>query len=102
MTVMKWYKSWGAHPMNEDFDYGQEIEREIKELEANLPEIKARLTRCGNLCSMCKHFHVHNRAEFACNAFPEGIPEPILRGKADHTNPYPGDNGILFEMAEDD
>lgn len=31
-----------------------------------------------------------------CKAFPTGIPEMILRGENDHTQPIPGDHGILY------
>lgn len=45
-------------------------------------------------CANCK-----NRIEnLQCLAFPDLIPEEIYSGKFDHTNPYPGDNGILFEQ----
>jgi len=37
-----------------------------------------------------------------CDAFPdgEGIPDELLRDLADHTLPFPGDNGVRFEMRE--
>ena len=36
-----------------------------------------------------------------CKAFPKGIPEKIITGEHDHTNPFPGDNEIRFEPIED-
>jgi len=32
-----------------------------------------------------------------CAAFSGWIPTPILLNEFDHTEPYPGDNGIRFE-----
>ena len=34
-----------------------------------------------------------------CDAYPDGIPEPIVTGEFDHTRPYFGDHGIQFETA---
>ena len=44
-------------------------------------------------CLFCQHYE---KALF-CDAFPDGIPEAILTGEHDHTDQYPGDNGIRFE-----
>ena len=44
---------------------------------------------------MCKHF----RKDWKCSAFTI-IPDEILLGLHDHTEPFPGDNGIRFEPVE--
>jgi len=36
-----------------------------------------------------------------CEAYPKGIPDKILTGEVDHTEPYKGDHGIQFELIED-
>lgn len=46
-------------------------------------------------CIYCTHYIVG--LGFKCEAFPDEIPIEILMGK-NHTEPYPGDNGIRFEM----
>jgi len=49
--------------------------------------------------SSCVKCHRLKSADliFICKAFPVGIPDKILTGERDHTKPFPGDNGILFE-----
>lgn len=48
-------------------------------------------------CFACRYLRKRGR----CKAFPGGIPEAIITGENDHTEPYPGDNGIRFELLED-
>ena len=49
------------------------------------------------ICYTCSHL----REEMTCEAFPEGIPDDILESRADHRQPYPGDNGIHYEQDPD-
>jgi len=45
-------------------------------------------------CIDCKH---KTPDENTCKAFPGRIPKEILRGENDHSKPFSGDNGIVFE-----
>jgi hypothetical protein len=52
-------------------------------------------------CSFCKRFNIPVRspsgpAPLTCEAFPDGIPDPILRAEISHAEPYPGDGGKTF------
>ena len=48
------------------------------------------------ICHTCKH----RRGVWTCAAFTERIPNEILGGEVSHTRPYPGDNGITFEVLQ--
>lgn len=49
-------------------------------------------------CTACTH--LDQAAEtMRCDAFPDGIPIEITHNRFDHHNPYPGDQGVLFELA---
>jgi hypothetical protein len=45
-------------------------------------------------CVWCRH-----RADDGdrCRAFPDGIPEAILKNRHDHCHPYDGDRGVRYE-----
>jgi hypothetical protein len=52
-------------------------------------------------CAFCKHeLRESPLPGRRCSAFPDGIPLDILNGKNWHVEPYPGDNGILYEASE--
>ena len=46
-------------------------------------------------CGFCTHYFA---GQERCTAFPNGIPEDILEGRADHRLPYAGDHGIRLEL----
>lgn len=49
--------------------------------------------RIGPLCSKCAHI----TPSYLCRVFPKGIPDEIVDGLP-HTQPYPGDGGVVFEQ----
>lgn len=50
----------------------------------------------GPLCISCRHI----RADYACDAFPDGIPFEIVAGNP-HREPFKGDGGIRYEKRPD-
>ena len=51
------------------------------------------MERIQPMCDAC----IHRTEQFACKAFPNGIPDRILFEGADHRKPFKGDNGIRFQ-----
>lgn len=58
-------------------------------------------------CEKCRHFRglgtdlvpVAEDDGWSCDAFPSGIPDEIAVEWMDHSTPFPGDQGIRFELA---
>lgn len=56
--------------------------------------------RFQTICFECVHLSPDEGEEDtmpACAAFPQGIPDEIIRLGFDHRLEFPGDNGIRFE-----
>lgn len=51
-------------------------------------------------CEICTRNYEYDAVNFRsiCDAFPGGIPDAIYFNKHYHYYPYPGDNGLLFEV----
>lgn len=52
------------------------------------------------ICKKCKHLISSDK--WICEAYRNGIPDPILTDKVNHRKPYRGDNGIQFEELPDE
>ena len=48
------------------------------------------------VCSYCAR--MSKEGPLTCPAFPDGIPQDMLRSRLDHTKPVDGDHGIQFEQ----
>ena len=48
-------------------------------------------------CRNCKHWH----GGLVCDAYPKGIPLPIMAGDVSHMKPLPGDNGLQWERKDE-
>jgi hypothetical protein len=58
----------------------------------------------GIPCLSCAHVYdgeEDDRGRLVCEAFPDGIPDDIYLGKNPHTEPFPGDGGIMFTPETD-
>jgi hypothetical protein len=53
------------------------------------------------ICVFCSHFKT-NEDSLVCDAYADGIPDAILKGKVDHQKPYEGDGGIQFKHIVED
>lgn len=56
----------------------------------------------SEVCLNCKHFNsevFRKEDRHTCAAFQQ-IPWEIWDGENDHTQPFPGDNGIQFELRQ--
>jgi len=53
------------------------------------------------ICMWCTHLR-QDKTDWppACDAYPHGIPEPIMDSDVDHRQPYDGDGGIQFEPVD--
>jgi hypothetical protein len=55
------------------------------------------MTGPAPLCLFCARFRQHESG-WACEAFPTGIPDEIIRMAHDHRRPYQGDGGKRFVL----
>ena len=49
------------------------------------------------MCLSCSHLGYWDDIVPRCDAFPGGIPGEIIWWGEEHTNAWPGDNGISYE-----
>ena len=53
-----------------------------------------------SICAVCKNYNF--KKALSCKAFPDGIPEIILNGEDNHTEPLKGQTGnYVFEELKD-
>jgi hypothetical protein len=55
------------------------------------------------ICYNCEHkLPPTPETPFVCAAFPKAIPLAIIENRADHREPFEGDNGIRFKAIDPD
>jgi hypothetical protein len=64
-----------------------------------LLEPKCRKRGCVHFQGVRQPDGTEKSERVVCEAFPDGIPEEIAYGDNPHTEPYPGDHGILYAPA---
>lgn len=52
-------------------------------------------------CQICRWRLRKDTTQYACVAFPNGIPNDIKFSEIDHFTPYPGDGGVQFALDPD-
>jgi len=51
-------------------------------------------------CAFCQHVTRANGVT-SCAAFPDGVPAAILNNERDHRGPFPGDQGLRYELRDE-
>jgi len=71
-------------------------------MEFTLDDRSLNISLFSDVCTRCKHFDQNSVFGYrkVCKAFPNGLPAEIWLAENNHTQPYPGDNGIQFEAIE--
>lgn len=54
------------------------------------------MTTIASQCVFCIHYRRTDKSS-TCDAFPKGIPEPVLLNQVDHRQPIEGDHGVQWE-----
>lgn len=55
------------------------------------------------MCEGCARRRAEDRARqdiYGCEAYPDGIPMPIVLNDVDHRKPYRGDHGMRFDPSD--
>jgi len=80
-----------------DEPWSRKRESVVAEMD-NLALVRITSPRTFPLCVACERLRPAIGGRLTCVAFPDGIPDRLLKGLADHRRPYPGDHGIRFEL----